>query len=154
MEPPKTPTKRHTKSEELKKLENLAFKALKDRYPSVPYLPEPKYTDKTANSLTKCVVDYIRLRGFQAERINTTGQQIKRGDSTKWIKGSSQTGSADISATIQGRSVKIEIKCLATGDNYQSDEQKEYQRQIQAAGGVYLIVRTFTDFYKWFNKKA
>ena len=47
----------------------------------------------------------------------------------------------------------FEIKCKATGDNYQSEAQKKYQRQIENAGGVYLIVTTFEDFYNWFNHK-
>lgn len=141
--------KKHTKSTAVKKLENMAYEALKKRYPNFPYHPHPKFNDSTANGLTRCVVEYIKLRGFQAERINTTG--VKIGD--RWVKGSSQAGSADISATIQGRSVKIEIKCEASGDHYQSEAQKEYQKQVEAAGGVYLIVRTFQGFYDWFNRK-
>ncbi len=73
--------------------------------------------------------------------------------SVEWIKSTTQNGTADISATIQGHSVKIEIKCKATGDNCQSEAQKEYQRQIEKSGGVYLIVTTFEDFYSWFNHK-
>jgi len=142
-----------TKSEAIRLLENLAFEALKKRYPSFPYPVKPKYSDKSANALTTCVIDYIQLRGFQAERINTTGTFLDTGKGRRWIKGSSQPGSADISATIQSRSVKIEIKCAATRDLYQSEAQKNYQKQIEAAGGVYLIIRTFQEFYDWFNRK-
>lgn len=161
-----TKKKQYTKSEAVKHLEILAFEKQQKQYPNFPYPIKPKYTDANTNALTKCVIDYIKLRGFHAERINSTGAIIdKRTTSTdvlgnirtvgsvEWIKSTTQSGTADISATIQGRSVKIEIKCKETGDNYQSEAQKEYQKQIENAGGVYLIVRTFEDFYNWFNHK-
>ena len=158
--------KQITKSEAIKELENLAFEKQQKKYPNFPYPTKPKYTDTNTNALTKCVIDYIILRGFHAERINSTGAikdkrttstdvlgNIRTVGSVEWIKSTTQSGTADISATIQGRSVKIEIKCKATSDNYQSEAQKEYERQIEKAGGVYLIVTTFEDFYNWFNLK-
>ena len=150
----------------LKDLAKLAFENLKIRYPSVPEhaIPPPKYADGTANGLTKCVIDFILLNGYQAERINSMGRQV---DNTKtstdvlgrirtigsigWIKGTGKNGTADISATIKGRSVKIEVKCKATKDNYQSAEQKAYQLQIERAGGVYVIARDFRSFRGWYN---
>ena len=158
--------KRHIKSEAVKQLESLALEKLKNRYPTNPYLPKVLYSDATSNGLTKCVIDYITLRGYHAERINSTGAvkdnrttstdvlgNVRTIGSVQWIKSNTQTGTADVSATIQGRTVKIEIKCKATGDNIQSEAQKNYQRQIENAGGTYLIVRTFEDFYNWFNHK-
>lgn len=158
--------KRVIKSDAVKKLECLALERLIAKYPSFPYPIKPKYSDQTANGLTKCVIDYIELRGFQAERINSTGRQIdgrvastdvlgnvRTIGSVKWIKSSGQIGTADISATIQGRSVKIEVKCEATGDKKQSQGQIEYQRQIEASGGTYLLIRTFEQFYNWFNPR-
>jgi hypothetical protein len=158
--------KRHVKSDAVKELERLAFEKHKERYPTFPYLIAPKYTDQTSNGLTKCVIDYIEFRGFQAERINSTGRQldgrksstdilgnVRTIGSVKWIKGSGTVGTSDISATIQGRSVKIEVKCLAKNDRYQSKGQMDYQKQIEAAGGVYLIIRTFQEFFDWFNRK-
>jgi hypothetical protein len=163
---PQLQNKRFIKSDAVKELERMAFEKHKERYPNFPHPIKPKYTDRTSNGLTCCVIDYIEFRGFQAERINSTGRQLdSRKSSTdilgnvrtigsvKWIKGSGQVGTADISATIQGRSVKIEVKCEATGDNKQSQGQIDYQKQIEAAGGVYLIVRTFQEFYNWFNRK-
>lgn len=156
--------KPHIKSEAIKDLENLAFEAVSAKYPSCPYPVRPKHSDATSNSLTKCVIDYIKLKDGHAERINSTGAMRDNRKTTKdvlgnirtigsvsWIKSTTQAGTADISATIKGRSIKIEIKCKATGDNKQSEAQKAYQKQIEASGGVYLIVRTFEEFYKWFN---
>ena len=93
--------------------------------PSMPkdYVPRYKYTDKTANGLTRCIVDWINFNGGQAERISTTGRVIdnsvivkdifgntRKIGSSKYIKGTGTRGSADISATIKGRSVKVEVK--------------------------------------------
>lgn len=143
---------RYKKPESVKRLEELALKKQKERFPTFPYHIKPKYKDNTTNALTRCVIDAIVLTGYQAERINTTGTQISTSTGTKWIKGSSTTGSADISATIKGKSVKIEIKCETTGDRYQNEHQKDYQRQIEKAGGVYIVVRNFTEFYTWYGK--
>jgi len=132
-------------------------------YPDYLTYPVKPYSDKTANGLTRCIIDFLKFKGWQAERINTTGRPIDRRQivtdvvgnvrqigSIEWIKSGSTPGSADISATIKGKSVKIEVKCKATGDNYQSDVQKHYQQQIEAAGGLYYIARDFQTFYDWY----
>jgi hypothetical protein len=132
-------------------------------YPETLTLPVKAYTDKTANGLTRCIIDFLKFSGWQAERINTTGRPIDRRQvvtdvignrrqigSIEWIKSGSTPGSADISATIKGRSVKIEVKCKATGDNYQSEGQKLYQQQIEASGGLYYIARDFQSFSEWY----
>lgn len=154
--------KRYIKPESVKELESMALGDSKRKYPNFPYPSKPKYRDDTSNGLTKCVIDMIRLNGFQAERINSTGRVLQKSSkaisifdssrnvkSGKWIKGSSTNGTADISATIKGRSVKIEIKCKATGDHYQSADQKKYQKEVERAGGVYIIVRDFDSFLEW-----
>jgi hypothetical protein len=148
----------------LKKLRELALVESLRKYPSLPEYARisPKYNDKTANGLTRCIVDFIRLSGFQAERISCTGRIIdkskivsdclgnqRRIGSSEWIKGSMQAGTADISATIAGKSVKIEVKI---GRDKQRPAQIEYQKQIEAAGGVYFITTNFAQFFLWYNK--
>ena len=63
----------------LKKLIELKHAEECKKYPSMPpaYIPLTKFTDKTANGLTKCVIAWINLHGGQAERINTTGRMIE-----------------------------------------------------------------------------
>jgi hypothetical protein len=56
-------------------------------------------------------------------------------------------GTADISATINGRSVKIEVKIRK---DRQSQAQKEYQAAIERAGGIYIVAKDFKSFYEWF----
>ena len=133
------------------------------KYPNMPidYIPLYKYTDKTANGLTRCIIDYLEFNGCQAERISTTGRMVdntktftnvigitKQIGSKKWIKGSGTKGSADISATINGKSVKIEVKI---GKDRQSEHQKKYQESIEKSGGIYLIAKSFEDFIKQCN---
>ena len=100
--------------------------------------------------------------GGQAERISSQGQyregakiQVGTGELAhtkqlpgKWTPGQSTKGTADISATIRGRSVKLEVKF---GKDVQSQVQKEYQASIEKAGGVYIIVRTFDEFVVWYE---
>ena len=74
------------------------------------------WNDNSANELTKSVIAFLQFNGCQAERINTMGVYRKkyRTDGVaiggQWTKGTGTPGSADISATIKGRSVKIEVK--------------------------------------------
>lgn len=124
------------------------------------YVVRTKYNDSTANGLTKCVIDYINLSGGQAERISNTGRYIdesrivtdvlgnrKKIGSGKYIKGTGTNGTADISATFKGKSIKIEIKMK----DKQSEAQKEYQQSIERAGGIYFICHNFEEFLDKFN---
>lgn len=144
-------------------LVNLAVTELKQKYPSFPdhCIPVPKYSDKTANGLTKCVKDFLNLSGHQAERISSSGRMI---DNTKivtdvigrrrtigsmqYIKGTSTNGTADISATIKGKSVKIEVKI---GKDRMSQAQEKYKNDILRAGGVYFVATDFDMFMDWHN---
>jgi len=136
----------------LQALNDLNYKIQRAKYPNVPYFQCKQYRDDTSNDLTRCVIDWIKLNSHQSERINSTGRQIYTGGQYKWIPGSSTRGTADISSIIKGRAVKIEIKCRATNDRYQSEEQKQYQYEVERAGGIYLIVRDFQEFYDWYLK--
>ena len=155
----------YKKPQAVKDLEAFAWEAKRKRYPDTPdyVLVSEKYRDDSANGLTTCVIAYIRLHGGQAERINTMGRPIDQRKtltdvlghthqvgSVKWIPGTSTRGSADISATIQGRSVKIEIKF---GKDRQSDAQKRYAQDVEAAGGVYYVCKDFTSFVEWYGLK-
>ena len=141
----------------LKELIELKHKIECQKYPSMPpdYIPLTKFTDKTANGLTKCVIAWINLNGGQAERINTMGRMLDKTKvvadtfgnkrtigSVEWQKGTGTKGSADISATIQGRSVKIEVKMK----DKQSIDQIKYQNDIENAGGQYWLVHNFDEF--------
>ena len=137
----------YTKPETVKKLEQVTGN---------------KHRDDTANGCTRCIIDYIIYKGGQAERINTMGIPIDNRKqmtditgrtrtigSLTWRPSGSTIGSADISATINGRSVKIEVKI---GKDRQSAAQRQYQAAIEQAGGLYYVARNFTDFWKWYQR--
>ena len=142
----------YKKPDSIKALEVLSVTYKRKLYPNAPYPVNTRYRDDKTNELTRSVIDWIIYNEYQAERINSTGRQILSKGNSKWIKANTTNGTADISATIKGRSVKIEIKCRATRDNCQSEDQVKYQKQIEKAGGVYLIVRNFTQFYNWYHE--
>ena len=126
------------------------------------YIPKPTYSDKTANGLTKCIIHFVKANGYQAERISNTGRYIdnskvvtdsmgfqKRIGSGQYIKGTGTNGTADISATIKGKSIKLEVKI---GKDRQSEAQKKYQADIERAGGIYVIVKDFDEFINFYKK--
>jgi hypothetical protein len=149
----------------LQQLKALALSEDRIKHPNLPEYARfiKPYSDKSANGLTRCIIDWLRLNGNQAERIAVTGRYIdnsrivtdvigrrRRIGSGQWIRPSMQPGTADLSATINGWSVKIEIKM--PGDR-QSKVQKEYQRQVEQAGGIYIIASSFEQFMDWYKKK-
>jgi hypothetical protein len=155
--------KPYKKSLTVKKLEHMANDAARQKYPTIPpqWLTPRRYRDDTANGLTKCIIDFLKLSGWQAERISNTGRPIDQRKtftdvlgntrtigSIKFIPGSGTNGTADISATIAGRAVKIEVK---TGADRQSQAQREYQKAIEQAGGIYFMASSFEQFVNWFN---
>ena len=146
------------------RLRALEIEQLTTKYPSMrpELIPLTDWKDSSANSLTKCIIFYINALGGQAERISSQGQyregkKIKVGTGEvqyekqlpgKWTPGQSTKGTADISATIRGRSIKIEVK----QKDKQSEHQKNYQKQIEMAGGIYKIFRDFDTFADWYEE--
>ncbi len=146
----------------LRELQELEYKT---RYADKPNYPQyarvkKKYSDKTANGLTRAIIDYIRLNGNHAERINTMGRPVdktkvvtnclgqrQRIGSIDWIRGTATKGSADIHALIAGKAVFIEIKMK----DRQSEAQKQYQKTVERAGGLYWICRSFHEFVSNYN---
>lgn len=140
---------------------------MRSKYPHVPYLPPSKMKCNNANTLTQCVLKYIRVMGGQAERINTMGRRLdqtrvvtdclgykRQIGSVKFVPGTGTRGSADISATIKnksgiGVSVKIEVKWAK--DRISADQIK-YAESVRKAGGEYIVVHDFTEFYNWYQE--
>ena len=148
----------------IKVLQDLIWQLECIKYPRMPkeYIPKPTYSDKTANGLTKCIIHFVKANSYQAERISNTGRYIdnskivtdsmgfqKRIGSGKYIKGTGTNGTADISLTIKGKSIKCEVKI---GKDRQSEAQKKYQADIERAGGIYIIVKDFDEFINFYKK--
>lgn len=152
-----------SKYEGIRLLKELAMAHNRTLHPTLPESARSTrtYNDRTANGLTRCIIDFLNFSGHQAERTNCIGKMIDDtkimtdilGDrrsigSIKWLPTSGQKGTADISATIWGKSVKIEVKMK----DRQSENQKRYQEQVERAGGLYWIVRSFDEFLSFYNE--
>jgi hypothetical protein len=142
----------------LEKLRQLKLAKTKEMYPNVPdiALPKTEYNDRSANGLTRCVLDYLLLSGHFCERTGNEGRVIdgrktytdvigrqKTIGTVKRIKSSGTKGTSDLKAVINGRMVAIEIKF---GADRQSQHQKDYQAMVEKAGGTYWIVKNFEQF--------
>ena len=118
-----------------------------------------KYPDtRKANGLTNFIVNYITWIGYRATRINSTGRVIdapqKQQSGTvltvkKWIPGTTRKGTADVSATIKGRSAMFEVK---VGRDKPSIYQLAEQQREQLAGGIYEFIHDTTEFFAVLDK--
>lgn len=113
------------------------------RYPSVPdhALPKTKVNTSTANGLTKAIVSWLTLNGHFASRTSSAGRYLPK--EGRFIPSTTRKGYPDITATIDGRSVYIEVKI---GRDRMSDGQKKVKEEIERAGGVYFIAHSFDEF--------
>ena len=113
---------------------------VKDGFYTTP--PTPVVTK--SNGLTQFIINYIMWSGYRATRINTMGRQING----KFIPSATRKGSADISATVKGLSVMIEIK---VGKDKPRPEQLAEQQRERQAGGIYEFVSTPEGFFILFD---
>lgn len=117
--------------------------------------PMKTFSDKSANDLTKAIIAYAKIKDFFAERQSSEGRYRPGKEVTnvmgqkkqlpgQWLPGQGN-GKADIKALIKGRLIEIEVK---HGRDKLRPEQIEYKQQIERSGGVYLVVKTWDDFYQ------
>jgi len=132
----------------LQALCHMAQQAKRAQYPNVPpeRIPKAKYTDKDANGLTRCILDYLTYSGAYAVRINTQGQY--RESLGKWTQGQTRKGTADVHACFNGCHLSIEVKA---GKDKMSGHQRRTQQMVEQAGGRYFVARNFTEFFNWFQ---
>jgi hypothetical protein len=69
--------------------------------------------------------------------------------STGYIPTTTRRGTADISATIRGRSVMLEVKC---GNDTASEYQTAEQQLERSAGGIYEFIHTPDEFLEIYDK--
>ena len=102
--------------------------------------------------LNKAIIKYVQVHENKGLayviRNNTIKSAILRDNGkTGWIV-NGKKGSPDLVLCVAGRFVGCESK-LRNG--VQSPQQKEAQRRIENAGGLYWIVRTIDDFITHFQ---
>ena len=105
------------------------------------YYPRTKLRETTANELTKSIKAWLQYSGFDVERVNTQGNYSNK--LKRYVYSGSTKGAADLSATIYGMTVKIEVKA---GRDKPRPAQLERQKSIQKSGGFYIFVYNFDDF--------
>lgn len=152
----------------LDKLKAAYLEYSKFKWPNVPdharTFPNHFKKSNTTNGLTSCIITYIELLGWSAERTGNEGRVI---DNTKTvtdtlgfkrtigsvdrIKSSGKLGTSDIKATIQGRFVAIEIKNAKTKDRM-SPRQEKYKNQIIKSGGIYQVITDLESGVEWLDK--
>ena len=119
-----------------------------ERTPSIVkdgfYTGPPTPVVTKSNGLTTFIINFLNWSGYRATRINTMGRQING----KFIPSATRKGTADISATIKGRSVMIEIK---VGKDKPRPEQLAEQQLERQAGGIYEFVHTPEEFFLIFD---
>jgi hypothetical protein len=155
----------------LKDLSEMDWKASCAKHPSMPpdYVVRNKFSDKTANDLEKAICKFITLSGGQAERIKNMGRYLpaKRVKSAsgatirigkdKYIPGTGTNGTPDVHSTIPvtiaghkiGLKVTWEIKI---GKDTIKENQLEYAKELELAGGRAYFVRSWDDFYKKYSE--
>jgi hypothetical protein len=119
------------------------------KYPNVPdnALPLARYTQKDANSITAAILAFLRLKGHYASRIQSQGQYNAKLD--RWTLSMVRRGIGDIMATIEGRMIMIEVKA---GKDRLSAHQVETKTAVEKSGGIYLVCKSFDDFYQWYQQ--
>lgn len=151
-----------TNKEALKHLKELHLQAQRLKYPSLPYYTSPQFTASKSNDLTRCVQTFLKLKGWHCERTGNEGRiiddrqtytdivgNLRTIGNIKRIKSSGMKGTSDLKAIINGRFVAIEIKQELTRDKQRPD-QKRYQAEVEASGGLYVIVTSFAMFVNWY----
>lgn len=121
------------------------------------------YSDKTANQLTRSIIDFLNFSGHYANRINVQGQarvkripkfnilsgKVEQHERVHYTKSMTAKGTPDIDTIIFGKAAKIEVK--AGGDRIR-DEQTEQGQRIEAAGGLYFVARSMPAFLRWYKQ--
>lgn len=125
--------------------ENWFKQTYPEAYKSGYYLT-PKFPNvNTANGITLMICNYVKWEGYRATRINVSGRQIKG----KWIPSSTRKGTADISCTLRGKSLMLEIK---VGKDKPRPEQLQEQERERKAGGHYEFCHSPEEFFLIYDK--
>lgn len=134
----------------------------KERFPSAyldkHYTPPVIPPTAKANGLTRYIVNVLFWHPqCNGTRVNSQGRLIdgievgptgNKIGVKKFIPGTTRRGTADITATCKGRSVKFEVKAgKDRASQYQLDEQKREQQ----AGGHYFFVHDVEEFWEQFD---
>lgn len=131
----------------LQHLNALADARKREKYPNAPYPVRANYTDRTANDLTGCIVDFVNLSGHFASRLASTGQY--RDDLKKWIPSQQRAGMPDVLILLQGG---VYVGCEVKINDRLSTVQVETHKALAAVGAIVIVVRNFQQFYDFYTE--
>lgn len=92
--------------------------------------------------LQRTILDYLKLHRVFYYRQNTGVMRGSYKGKSRFVRFGA-VGAPDIVAVIGGKYVGIEVKARG---GLQTDAQNIFQRRLEAAGGEYLLVRSFEEF--------
>lgn len=91
------------------------------------------------------IVNFLVWSGWSATVVRASGRQVNG----VYIPGGTKKGTFDITATIKGRSVKIETK---HGSDKPSPDQLKMQERERSAGAVAEVVYSIGNFFELYDK--
>ena len=132
----------------LRQLEILADACKKALHPNFPEHArvKSKYSDRTANKLTRAIVDWFGYQRHFATRLSSSG--TFRTDLGKYVPSQQRLGMPDIYAIVEGRAVHVEVK---VAKDYLSDDQKETMAALKTSGAVVFVASTFQSFFDFYQ---
>ena len=93
------------------------------------------------SEIQKQILDYLTLKRVFHYRNNSGAMQGEH-KGKKWFMRFGALGSPDIIAVVGGQFIGIEVKAPK---GKQSDHQKEFQKNLEAAGGRYILAYSLED---------
>lgn len=101
---------------------------------------------KASADLTNQVINHIYRAGGYAWRATSVGVFDTK---QMHFRAAAKKGVADVLACFKGRLIAIEIKI---GTDRLSDEQEGFMRNVQHAGGVAIVAKTYEEFVHIFDQ--
>ncbi len=93
------------------------------------------------HNIQSSILDYLARRGVFHFRNNSGALPMQRNGQQYFVRFGAK-GSPDIICVIAGRFVGLEVK---DEKGKQSEDQKEFQRSLESAGGIYFLVRSIDE---------
>ena len=101
----------------------------------------------TEKATQKAIIDYLGYKNVFFYRQNSGAMKTERGGFYRF----GVTGAPDIIAVNKGIYYGIEVKDIK---GKQSDGQKDFQKNLEKAGGVYILARSLDDVTPYFGNVA
>jgi hypothetical protein len=94
--------------------------------------------------ISRQITDWLTLRRVLHYR-NNTGGFGKAGHFYRF----GAPGAGDIVCIVRGKHIEIEVK---TASGIQSQRQFAWQKNLEAAGGIYLLVSSLDEVIEYFSR--